>query len=138
MGRVARNKDRLSGRGWALDRVRFRRGGGLWVQAFPSGPGKWRVAENGTQPHWSHDGSELYYGAETLMVARVQTSPTDGASPVMDPEPLFSAQINSFWPFYGVFFWDVSRDGQRFLIDAVEPGTNPIIYVVTGWDDTGR
>ncbi len=121
----------------------------VWVQPFPSGAGRWRIsaAESNTgdsaQPRWSRDGSELFYvksaGSKgTMMVARVRTPPDPGSSPVVDPQPLFDVRANSFAPFWGTSFYDVSGDGERFLINQVETATEPVINVVVNWEEEVR
>jgi len=116
----------------------------VWVQPFPSGAGRWRIsaAESNTgttqQPRWSRDGSELFYvtgtgGKLTMMAARVRTPPDPASSPVVDPQPLFDVRVNSFAPFYGTSFYDVSDEGERFLINQVDTATEPVINVVTNW-----
>ncbi len=121
----------------------------MWVQPFPSGAGRWRIsaAESNTgttqQPRWSRDGSELFYvtgaGSKgTMMVARVRTPPDPGSSPVVDPQPLFDVRVNSFAPFWGTSFYDVSGDGERFLINQVETATEPVINVVVNWEEEVR
>ena len=117
----------------------------VWVQAFPSGAAKWRIsaAESGAgttqQPRWSRDGSELFYltragGRSTMMAARVVTPPGPGSSPVVDPRPLFETRVNSYAPFIGAFFYAVSGDGERFLINAVDSSSDAVINVVVNWE----
>ena len=67
------------------------------------------------------------------MVARVRTPPDPGSSPVVDPQPLFDVRANSFAPFWGTSFYDVSGDGERFLINQVDTATEPVINVVVNW-----
>jgi Tol biopolymer transport system component len=117
----------------------------VWVEPFPSGTGRWRITETeaargtGTtqQPRWSPDGSELFYvagavGRGTIMAAPV-TVPRPGESPVLDAQPLFDIRYNSYAPMWGTHFYDVSEDGQRFLISAVEDSTDPVIHVRVNW-----
>lgn len=97
-----------------------------------TGPGKWKVSPSGTaagttqQPRWSRDGKELFYltgpgGKFTLMAAPVQVGrrPAPSAAPVFEigtPRPLFDVRVNGFAPMFGVFFYSVSKDSQRFLL----------------------
>jgi len=118
----------------------------VWVQTFPFGTGKWRISggESGTgttqQPRWSRDGSELFYvtgsgGKPTMMAAQVRTPPSPGLSPVVDPQPLFEVRVNAWAPVTGTFYYDVSGDGERFLINAVDSATEPVIHVVVNWEE---
>jgi len=120
----------------------------VWVQQFPSGAGRWLIsgAESGTgaqQPRWSRDGSELFYVGRTgsmgtMMAARVRTPPGPGSSPVVDPQPLFEVRVNSTASSLGRYFYDVSGDGERFLINQVDTGTEPVIHVVVNWEEELR
>ncbi len=93
----------------------------MYVQPFPNLGSRHQIStDGGTAPAWSRDGRELFYtttetfgGQATLtrmMAVAVATAPTFVASP---PRLLFegrygaSAQVRPY---------DVSRDGQRFLM----------------------
>jgi len=114
----------------------------VYVQAFPSGAAKWRISTGtGTtqQPRWSRDGSELFYvtgagGMPTMMAAPMRTPVSPGSSPVLPPRPLFEARINHVHPRVGTFFYSVSNDGERFLINQIEVATEPVINVVVNWE----
>ena len=118
----------------------------VYVQPFPSGAAKWRISKTegntGTsqQPRWSRDGSELFYvtGAgemRTMMAAPVRTPANPGSSPVLIPRPLYEVRINSYNPRAPSFFYSVSNDGERFLINQVEAATEPVINVVVNWEE---
>ncbi len=118
----------------------------VYVQPFPSGAAKWRISategDTGTtqQPRWSRDGSELFYvtgagGMLTMMAATMRTPASPGSSPVLTPRPLFEVRVNSFDPRSGTFFYSVSNDGERFLINQIEAATEPVINVVVNWEE---
>ncbi len=69
------------------------------------------------------------------MAARVRTPPGPGSSPVVDPQPLFEVRAVGYAPFFGTFFYDVSGDGKRFLINTVDAATEPVIHVVVNWEE---
>jgi len=117
----------------------------VYVQPFPSGTAKWRISKtegntgNTQQPRWSRDGSELFYvtgagGMLTMMAAPVRTPASPGSSPVLTPQPLYEVRVNGFAPRTGTFFYSVSNDGERFLINQVEAATEPVINVVVNWE----
>ena len=89
----------------------------IYVSPFPSANGKWQVSSaGGEEPRWRQDGTELFYlSAEGKMMA---VAVTKGASFKAEaPVALFQTQrrrqpVSSF----AVFSYDVSGDGQRFLI----------------------
>ena len=116
----------------------------VYVRAFPSGAGKQLVSGGGgQQPRWSQDGGELFFfsgttSRPTLMSAAVREggtdSPGDRVRFAADPaEPLFETVINSFHPATGTFFFAVSEDGQRFLVNHREGPGEPVLNVVVNW-----
>ena len=118
----------------------------IYIQSFPSGTHKWRIstaeAEAGTtqQPRWSRDGKELFYvtgdgGMGTIMAAPIRTPASPGSSPVLLPRPLYEVRVNSYHPRASMFFYSVSNDGERFLINQVEEVTEPVINVVVNWEE---
>ena len=84
----------------------------VYVAAFPGAGGKRQIStDGGDGPRWRRDGKELFYLApnNTLMAAAVNGQ---GASfEVASVTPLFETRRGS-----GDFPYDVSADGQRFLI----------------------
>jgi Tol biopolymer transport system component len=102
------------------------------------------IGSTTTQPRWSADGSELFYltgpvGKFTLMSVRLKRGqhPVGGSGPVFDfdpPKPLFQVRANTYTPADSTFFYSVSRDGQRFLIDHVDSGNDPVLNVIVNWD----
>jgi len=88
----------------------------IYVSPFPSGAGKWQVSSAGGQePRWRQDGKELFYvSAEGNMMALAVTA---GASFKADsPVALFQTHRRPPVSLPDVFSYDVSGDGQRFLI----------------------
>jgi eukaryotic-like serine/threonine-protein kinase len=90
----------------------------IYVRPFPAvSTGRWQISTNGgTRPRWSRNGRELFYyiGAGprgTLMAVSVESSPTFRAS---TPKMLFQGNYPS--PNAGGALYDISRDGQRFLM----------------------
>jgi len=123
----------------------------VYVQPFPSGAGKWRISKSSgrhvgsttTQPRWSGDGRELFYltgpvGKFTLMAVPVSVGRTaSGAAPVFESgaaKPLFEVRANTYDPASSTFFYSVSRDGQRFLINHVDASSEPVLNVVVNWE----
>jgi len=91
----------------------------IYVSTFPSGNGKWQVSSAGGQePRWRQDGKELFYlSAEGKMMA-VAVTPGAGfkaGSPVALFQTTHRRQSISA---QDRFSYDVSGDGQRFLINT--------------------
>jgi eukaryotic-like serine/threonine-protein kinase len=88
----------------------------IYVSAFPSVNGKWLVSSGGGQePRWRQDGKELFYvSADGKMMAVTVTAGVsfEAGSPVA----LFQTHRRQPLSYSDVFSYDVSGDGQRFLI----------------------
>ncbi len=128
----------------------------VYVQPFLAGqdsqgtPGaKWRIsAAGGQQPRWRRDGKELFYLAadRKLMAVPIKTSagrPPQG-QPILEPgapQPLFETRVAGSARLgdnlgLGAHYYDVSADGQRFLIissAAAREDTPAPITVVLNW-----
>jgi Tol biopolymer transport system component len=98
----------------------------IYVQPFP-GPGEKRRVSSagGSSPCWGGDGKEIFYvtpGRDLMSV------PMDGASglPAGPPRLLFrvTSQVTGY---------DVSKDGERFLIARDAETSQPPIHVVVNW-----
>jgi Tol biopolymer transport system component len=85
--------------------------------------------DGGTGPLWSRDGTELFYrtGDDLISVA-VDTSPSltlKSRRTLLDLAPFDSGYLHDF---------DVSVDGQRFLVIQTEPDARPTrIEVIVNW-----
>jgi Tol biopolymer transport system component len=110
------------------------------VQPFPDpSSGKWQISPNGgVFPRWRRDGRELYYLDPQRRIVAVSVA-SEGGFEVGKATPLFETAL-SFFPDRAPTSvpYDVSADGQRFLIavppDPLPPSTNPSpITVVLNW-----
>jgi Tol biopolymer transport system component len=95
------------------------------MRTFPDTGGKWQISKDGgANPHWSHDGKEIYFtsGGANVMAVKVSTTPTVQLS---DPVKLFTG--------FDGGSYDVSADG-RFLM-AVSTGQTSVnsITVTLNW-----
>ena len=106
------------------------------VRPFPdANGGHWQVsASGGTKPVWSHDGKELFYLAgRAMMSVPIQTAPTFSAG---NPAKLFEGRYS---PGLSSRAYDVSKDGQRFLMikessATAEANPSPVnMVVVLNW-----
>ncbi|MFY9550461.1 MAG: hypothetical protein WAU32_04865, partial [Thermoanaerobaculia bacterium] len=108
---------------------------GKWeiaVAPFPGPGGNWKVSTaGGTQPRWRRDGKELYYLAPDgkLMAVEVNAGATFEAGVA---KPLFSIRRREPVSAADLFSYDVSADGQRFLVstDAGEATAAPLTAIV--------
>lgn len=105
----------------------------VYVQPLPASGKKWRISANGgAEPRWRRDGKELIYLSLDRNVVAVEVKANEGEFVVGAPQILFKAPISSpFFPF-GMDY-DVSADGQRFLISASIEESKPPISVILNW-----
>jgi hypothetical protein len=107
----------------------------IYVAPFPGPGGNWRVSsEGGNEPVWRRDGKELFYIAADshLMTVPVKLVPTFDAG---EPKSLFLVRRREPVATIDMFSYDVSADGQRFLVntDAGESSTPPLTAILN-WD----
>jgi Tol biopolymer transport system component len=103
----------------------------IYVAAYPSG-GKYQVSQNGgNEPRWRADGIELFYvDAENYIVAAEVDA---GAS----FEVASTTRLFQFHGAGGHWRYDVSNDGQRFLVTrALDEDLLSPVTIVTDW--TGK
>ena len=109
----------------------------VYVQNFPTPVGKWQISTaGGIQPIWRRDGMELFYVApdSRLMAVPIKLGTSVEAG---QPVALFEAQMEGGGLATGQIWhqYDVSTDGQRFLVNTlVEQGASaPPVTVVLNW-----
>jgi Tol biopolymer transport system component len=97
-------------------------------------PAKWRVSSGaGHAARWRRDGREIFYWSpDSKRLMAVPLSAEGSQLQVGRAEPLFGARPKrESYPFT---FYDVSADGQRFLISGVETqGRDPAIELIVNW-----
>jgi serine/threonine-protein kinase len=105
----------------------------VYVQPFP-GPGEVRQIsiDGGTEPVWARNGRELFFRqGEKMMVVDVATSPAFSAS---RPRVLFEGRYEVSFLVPGARFYDVSPDGQRFLMVKSEATDAPRqLHLIVNW-----
>jgi len=105
----------------------------VYVRPYPGPDVKFLVseeAEGGGEPVWSPDGTELFYrSGNRMMVVSVQTESTFRAG---RPEVLFEGLYRTTGHPDGLQYYDISPDGQRFLM--IKRDEDPAqINVVLNW-----
>jgi serine/threonine-protein kinase len=106
----------------------------IYVCAFPEPHRKWRIStEGGAQPQWSPDGRELFYrNGDKMMAVAISTDAefTPGI-PELLFEGRYSLGIGMEAP---VTNYDVSHDGQRFVMVRPEESSGPVqFHVIINW-----
>jgi len=90
----------------------------VYVTSFPDARGKWQVSTNGgEEPRWRGDGKEIYFLSPDakLMAASVDTKAEFESG---TPTVLFQTDPRERVATTEVIIYDVSRDGQRFLVNT--------------------
>ncbi|HUK12907.1 MAG TPA: protein kinase [Thermoanaerobaculaceae bacterium] len=107
----------------------------VYVQPVAGGAKRQVSIGGGHMPVWSRSGSELFYAASDGMLMSVPLQLAAGAVRIGEPQPLFlldlavSGEIE--FPRHP---YDVSPDGERFLVVRPAPGSEPDrAIVVTNW-----
>ena len=107
----------------------------IYVTSFPEAHGKWQVSSaGGTQPRWRGDGKELFYLSpdDKLMSVPVKTGTNFDAG---TPAALFQASPREFAAATSEqFFYDVTKDGQKFLINTQLKSAKTPVSVVLNWN----
>ena len=94
----------------------------VYVRSFPTPGGKYQISKDGgTYPSWRRDGKELFFssldGQLTAVPVAGETALDVGTAVPLFRAPLLPADI-AFRQQY-----DVTRDGQRFLLNLVTDDT---------------
>ena len=105
----------------------------VYARGFGETPGKWQISRGGgSQPVWRGDGRELFY-VDPRGVLNAVGIGGDRTLQASSPQPLFQTTLpNALAPFRTAYA--VSRDGQRFLLNALRPNpqNSSITIVLNG------
>jgi hypothetical protein len=107
----------------------------VYVQTFPPSGATWQVStEGGLHPRWRRDQQELFYIAsdQKLMAVPVHATST---FEYRVPVPLFETRIANVFAVRAPY--EVSRDGQRFLLSSAANESVPLT-VVANWSSARR
>jgi eukaryotic-like serine/threonine-protein kinase len=116
-------------------------GSDIYLRAFPSGPGPWKVSTNhGRLAQWRPDGKEIFYvqlpAKPAMMASMVRLDAHSGAA-LDPPKTLFDMQLVTAQIYQNVAMFSPNHDGQRFLMLA--PGkTEASLNILTNWEQKER
>jgi eukaryotic-like serine/threonine-protein kinase len=100
----------------------------VYVIAFRGGQGKWQVSQSGgDRPIWAKDGKSLYYADLNFTVFAVPVKPLSDMLQFGSAEQLVSNLASQ------IFFYDVSPDGKKILLNVISQQVNQSITVVSNW-----
>jgi hypothetical protein len=108
----------------------------VYVRPFPGPERKWQVSTGGgTAPRWNGNGKELFYrNGNKMMAVNVTTVPELVSS---SPRTLFD-QRYAFGANVTLANYDVSADGQRFVMVKDDPGSGRLNVVLNWFDELTR
>jgi len=101
----------------------------VYVAAFPGPGGKWQISTGGgSWPRWRRDGAEIFFMAASRLMSALVSDHGGGSLEVGAVQPLFETRART----NRRFMYDVSADGQRFVVNALvgEAASQPITLVV--------
>ena len=106
----------------------------VYVQSFPPSGGKWQLSTNGgVTPRWRRDGRELFYLAPDRKIMAVEVKAGGSTFDHGSAKALFEASVDAIST-GATNRYDVSADGQRFLVNAsIENRGSAPITVVVNW-----
>jgi serine/threonine protein kinase len=104
----------------------------VYVRPFSrqSRDGKWQISTaGGTRPHWRRDGKELFYLSNDNKIMAVEITAKSSTIEIGAVRPLFQT-----YPVTVANNYDVSGDGQRFIVNSlVEGQATSSITLVVNW-----
>ena len=103
----------------------------VYVRRVPPSDGQWLISTSqGSFPRWKADGRELYYVTDGTQLMAVDIDAAGDAPIIGIPRPLFQVPFRQTPAPRNVF--DVTPDGQRFLVNTVVEGAGaaPITWVL--------
>jgi eukaryotic-like serine/threonine-protein kinase len=114
----------------------------IYVQAYPGGGSKTRISSStGYEPIWSPTGREIFfrsYSEKGEQLFFSATIPSLAPFRVDPPKELFRASLGQYDATTPNRSWDVSPDGQRFLLLKNMPTSDKAVTavnVVLNWTD---
>lgn len=105
----------------------------IYVTSFPEVEGKWPLStEGGTEPMWSPNGKEIFYRNGGMMMAVSVTTEPNFISG--KPSLLFEGDYSADLDFPSANY-DVTADGQQFLMIRPEGSSSQTLNVILNWFD---
>jgi len=98
------------------------------VMGGPKDRGKWQIStDGGANARWRKDGKELFFTSPSGQIMSVDIASTPTAIQGGTPKALFATRSTS--PIY-----DVTPDGQRFLVAEPVQNSEPPFTVILNWE----
>jgi Tol biopolymer transport system component len=108
----------------------------VYLRPFPGPERKWQVStEGGTQAIWNPNGKEIFYRNGDKMIAVAMSAAPDVA---LSPPRLLFEQRFAFGAGITIANYDVSRDGQQFIMVKDESTAGRLNVVLNWFSDLER
>ena len=105
----------------------------IFVVPYPSLSSKVQVSNGGgEQAAWRGDGKELFYVSPDRKIMAVSVEAAGDTFKAAQPRELFASQIRK--PHHAVREFDVTKDGQRFLINIRPEQASEPITLYANWE----
>ena len=103
----------------------------VYVAPFSGRGSKWQIsAAGGNFPRWRRDGKEIFYLAPDNTLMSVGVNGAGSAFETGTVRPLFQARVS----IQARWMYDVSPDGQRFLVNALAQETTSVpLTLLVNW-----
>ncbi len=101
----------------------------VYVTTFPAPAGKWQISvDGGIAPQWTKNGTEIVYLQNDSLIA-VAVKQVGDTLEIGSATKLFDVDLR------GIAHWDVTADGERFLINpAPERGHGAsALHLAVNW-----
>lgn len=102
------------------------------MQRYPSGRSRTQIS-CGVHPRWTKNGHELVYWHEPGGLVSVALDLDKSPPLVSVPAPVVSAPVLSLID--GRSHFDVTRDGQRFLVRQPQGPGGAVVRVILNWTE---
>jgi eukaryotic-like serine/threonine-protein kinase len=106
----------------------------IYVQSFPDASVRARIStDGGDSPRWRRDGKEIFYLDPDQKLMVVSVSASAKKLDVSTPSRLFEVTVSSIAPQRQQY--DVTSDGQRFLVNTNAAESETPVTVVVNWQE---
>jgi Tol biopolymer transport system component len=109
----------------------------IYVRPFSGPDRRWQVSsQGGTQSLWNPNGREIFYRDGNKMMTVAVTTEGDGLK--LSPPHMLFEQRYAFGAGITIANYDVSRDGQRFLMVKDEAGAGRLNVVLNAFAELAK
>jgi len=104
----------------------------VYVASFPAGQTKIRISTTGGEyPKWRRDGKEIFFISTDQKVMAAEVMENAAGLKVGEPRALFGIHARKVETRNSIY--DVSADGQMFLVNSLPDVAPPSLTLVTNW-----